>query len=423
MLFSTPESIWKCDWSLHATVLLSLLLAASGTTPLCAEPAPLYSNVMPGLAYAHVSDTNQPWSIHIARLDRAQPRFDIESTLGRDHLVGLRSVAAQARSVPPAWGRPVAAVNGDFFVIKPGPYQGDPDGLQIIRGELVSGPRAAAFWVEPGERLHLGKVESQMRVSWPGGTEWPLGLNEEAKPEVVTLFTPTFGPSTRATNLLELALEREGAGPWLPLRASQTYAGRVCGVHPEGNTPLAPGRVVLTVGARLASRCAAPQPGTLVRFTTALSPDLQQAQSAIGGRPLLVTSGQIEAALAHGKADSSHTTRNPRTAVGFNDHYFFLVEVDGRQKTLSLGMTFAELAAFMRQIGCSEAMNLDGGGSSTFWLGGKIMNSPSDKHERSVANALVILQTAVNAKTPRGKDAKEQGDGGGKTGLNESPSR
>jgi exopolysaccharide biosynthesis protein len=55
-------------------------------------------------------------------------------------------------------------------------------------------------------------------------------------------------------------------------------------------------------------------------------------------------------------------------------------------------MTFAELAAFMRQIGCTEALNLDGGGSSTFWLDGRVMNSPSDKHERTVANALMILR-------------------------------
>ena len=54
-------------------------------------------------------------------------------------------------------------------------------------------------------------------------------------------------------------------------------------------------------------------------------------------------------------------------------------------------MTFSELADLMKSIGCTEAMNLDGGGSSTFWLNGKVMNSPSDKHERSLANALVIV--------------------------------
>ena len=55
-------------------------------------------------------------------------------------------------------------------------------------------------------------------------------------------------------------------------------------------------------------------------------------------------------------------------------------------------MTLAEVAEFMLELGCSEAMNLDGGGSSTFWLDGEIMNSPSDKRERSIANGLILVQ-------------------------------
>jgi len=57
-----------------------------------------------------------------------------------------------------------------------------------------------------------------------------------------------------------------------------------------------------------------------------------------------------------------------------------------------MGMNLEELANLMKDLGCTDAMNLDGGGSSTFWLDGKVMNSPSDKHERTVANALVIVR-------------------------------
>ena len=66
--------------------------------------------------------------------------------------------------------------------------------------------------------------------------------------------------------------------------------------------------------------------------------------------------------------------------------------VDGRQVDLSNGMTFAEQAKMMQDFGCTEALNIDGGGSSTFWLGGKIMNSPSDGRERSIANGLIVVQ-------------------------------
>jgi exopolysaccharide biosynthesis protein len=105
---------------------------------------------------------------------------------------------------------------------------------------------------------------------------------------------------------------------------------------------------------------------------------------------LLVKAGRAQEFPAH--IGTNAAPRHPRTAVGDNKNFVFLVEVDGRQPELSMGMTFTELANLMEQLGCSEAMNLDGGGSATFWLNGKVVNSPSDKHERAVANALVIVR-------------------------------
>ena len=84
--------------------------------------------------------------------------------------------------------------------------------------------------------------------------------------------------------------------------------------------------------------------------------------------------------------------KHPRTALGWNDRYFYLVAVDGRQKHLSIGMTLNELAQYMISLGCREAMNLDGGGSSTLWLLDGVVNSPSDEEERSVANALILVR-------------------------------
>ena len=55
-------------------------------------------------------------------------------------------------------------------------------------------------------------------------------------------------------------------------------------------------------------------------------------------------------------------------------------------------MTLAELSAQMVKLGCTEVMNLDGGGSAMFWADGKIQNSPCDGHEREIANALVVVR-------------------------------
>ena len=83
--------------------------------------------------------------------------------------------------------------------------------------------------------------------------------------------------------------------------------------------------------------------------------------------------------------------RHPRTAIGASRDHFFFVEVDGRQPGLSMGMTLSELADYMLKLGCGVALSLDGGASSTFWLDGKVMNSPSNGGVRPIANGLVVV--------------------------------
>jgi len=82
--------------------------------------------------------------------------------------------------------------------------------------------------------------------------------------------------------------------------------------------------------------------------------------------------------------------RHPRAAIGWNDRYFFLVVVDGRQR-VSIGMTLEELSNFLVRLGCDEAMNFDGGGSATLWFEGEVRNNPCERVEREIANCLVVV--------------------------------
>jgi exopolysaccharide biosynthesis protein len=115
-------------------------------------------------------------------------------------------------------------------------------------------------------------------------------------------------------------------------------------------------------------------------------PDLSGVEVAIGGGPALVRDS---------KAMQWHRflhMRHPRSALGWNKDYIFLVEVDGRQIDLSVGMTFPELADYMLKLGCQQAMSFDGGGSATLWALGDVRNSPSEGQERPAANALVVVR-------------------------------
>jgi len=109
--------------------------------------------------------------------------------------------------------------------------------------------------------------------------------------------------------------------------------------------------------------------------------------------------GGIAKEFSFGLFQIRERLRHPRTAIGWNDKQIYLVQVDGRQAGVSAGMTYDEMAAYMVKLGCTEALNLDGGGSSTMWVLGQVVNNPSKGFERGMANALVLVRK--DSDTPR----------------------
>ena len=372
-----------------AAALGACLAAAAFAAEYAIEPQ--YSAVLPGLDYAHIRVKEVPWSIHVARLDCSRTDFEILSPHAQGVVHGVAPLSAQVKALRAARLCPVAAINGDYFAMDSGPCQGDPTGLQIINGELVSTPANTSFWTDNAGRLQIGVIYSEMAVTWPDGAKMPLGLNQMPASNTVVLFTPTFGPATPAANAADVVLEKADPGPWLPLRAGQSYQARVRELKPSGGTRLAPDTAVLAVGTTLAKPLASLKPGSVLRFSTAISKDLANARAGIGGGPTLLLNGVQNDWLSKPNPGEKELPRHPRSAIGFNENHLFLVVVDGRQKSLSAGMTYLEEAALMRQLGCTEAMNLDGGGSSTLWLNGKVVNSPSALRARPLANLLVIV--------------------------------
>ena len=87
------------------------------------------------------------------------------------------------------------------------------------------------------------------------------------------------------------------------------------------------------------------------------------------------------------------TTRHPRTMIGTDAQgNIWLVTVDGRNPLLGFGMTFAELQRLAQRLGLRSALNLDGGGSTTMWVAGKIVNHPSDPEgPRRVSDAILVV--------------------------------
>jgi hypothetical protein len=110
---------------------------------------------------------------------------------------------------------------------------------------------------------------------------------------------------------------------------------------------------------------------------------------AIGGSPVLLRSGAVIEANVSGTDRFSQ--RNPRTAVGHRtDGTVLIVTVSGRGADGSVGMTLRELAGLFVRLGASDALNLDGGGSTTLVIDGEVQNAPSDGLERAASSALVV---------------------------------
>lgn len=114
---------------------------------------------------------------------------------------------------------------------------------------------------------------------------------------------------------------------------------------------------------------------------------------AIQAGPMLLRRGRnITARSRHGERMFVRDKRHPRTAVGLRGSVLHLLVVDGRQKS-SRGATLDELAAMLRALGVTDAINFDGGGSSTMILRGRCLNAASDGAERKIPNALGIFVT------------------------------
>lgn len=108
--------------------------------------------------------------------------------------------------------------------------------------------------------------------------------------------------------------------------------------------------------------------------------------------PMLLRRGEIcVPRSAHGERLFVHDKRHPRSALGLRGQLVYLLVVDGRSPR-SRGATLVELATMLRALGARDAINLDGGGSSTLVLAGEVMNRPSDNGvERKIPNAIGLF--------------------------------
>ncbi len=356
--------------------------------------------VAPGFVHYSISDPAGPFYIQILKVDLTLPENKITTALANDRLgAGFERTSALSSRKSKSGNIVVGAVNGDFYGISDptNPY-GFLANSQIIDAEYVFGRThiRSSFGVVDDNKPTVQVINFSGSVTAVSSNSLNItGFNSQRVTDALVLYNKYFGPST-LTNEYGTEAELE------PLNSFTTNSNmqfkvinKVAGV---GNMLIQPGRYILS--GHGSSKTFLDQNINIddtISMVIGSSPDLGNLTALIGGGPRLLIDGAKPTTFVgfEGMSSDFVNTRHPRTAAGFNQDstIAYFVVVDGRQATLSVGMSLDELADLMLSMGAYNAVNLDGGGSSTMVIHNQVVNSPSDLGgERSVANSLFAVQ-------------------------------
>lgn len=345
--------------------------------------------------------------LYVVEMSRRQPTLHFEVSLANAQILGKETVRAMAqRRTQRGDRRVLVAVNGGFGVLGDmRGYGGVLENLHIQDGELMTQPTDsdACFGVTDTGEFLSGPVEMQASVT-VGKHTLPLGCINQRRLDgcEVTLYSPRMGESTRTNRRRgqEVILTGETL---LPLTPNYAQPYRVNSVTKTGNSAIPRDGAVLWISSRVKTPAvSAFSTGAEGTVTLTLSPpSWNLARHAIGGRLRLLKNGEVHPTLVEmhqaekkhrpGKRNSVlNLSHEPRTALGYNADTLFLVVADGRQPQYSTGLTLYELASILLELGATEAINLDGGSSSTFVVNDEVINKPSGQSEREVLNAVLI---------------------------------
>jgi hypothetical protein len=335
-----------------------------------------------------------PWVIHVVEFDLRHPYLQLETVKAGDYLQGKERTSQMAARRDREKHRVVAAINGDFYDTG----NGIPINLQMRDGEILRHPTArSVFGVSAAEKPLISLLSLAGSLQAKSGAWQTLhGFNRNRSTDELIFYNRYFGRSTNTNNFgSEIRIQ-----PLEKFAVNDTIRAVVRSFnHSAGNAPLDDATYVISghgaAESWLNKNIAA---GDVIKFVWRIPETPWPLVEAIGGLPRIVRDSRISIENQNeGGSESFTNNRHPRTAIGFNadTSRFYFVTIDGRQPSYSEGMTLPELASFMRELGCVQALNLDGGGSTTMVVRGRVMNNPSDAAgERAVANALLLVCNA-----------------------------
>jgi hypothetical protein len=361
--------------------------------------------------------TTGPWVVNVLEVNPKKFKGRIVPELGTKIVPEREKVSSiTART------NALSATNGGYFVMGPSDgTEGDLAGVSMIGGDLISeavNGRTSVILSKFGRDVRISPIETHLSVVTSDGAKREIdGLNR--KPGLIRgcggvadtptdrpkhdftctdsseliQFTPRFGQTTDAGEGLDVSLDsigkvievRNRRGGSIPKDGSVLSgtkdAAEWLRTHAKVGKKINIHKSILANGSSL---------------------PVDKTTGIVNGGPRLLRSGKINiTAFAEGFHWPENpeffyrfgNRRNPRTLIGVKaDGTILLVTVDGRHPGYSVGASFEESAQIMKSLGATEAVNLDGGGSTTMTIGSELITHPSDPTgERPVGDAILIM--------------------------------
>jgi len=340
--------------------------------------------------------TDNGWlNINVLRIDLTNPYIKVDTLTNKNSVKKLTSTLTLARD----WGA-VAAINGSFFSSL-GQGNGYSDGPVVQSGKIMNAwyefnrynDVMASFSLDKQNNVIFNYLKPEITLIAPNGkTTAVMQYNYPSRYDY-TDFTildrkwdvNSVGASQKYPDIVEMVVDN---GKVVEIRQSMPPV-----TIPEN------GYVVITreKGGKFLTENF--KVGDSVAMSIKTNPDWESLQMSVSGSSILVKDGKIPSKFSFDTPSIS--ARHPRTLIGSSKDgkQLIFVTVDGRQ-TSSIGLTQLESAQLMLELGAYNAMNLDGGGSTTMVARTpgtnsiKTVNSPSDGSVRAVANAIGVFSIA-----------------------------
>ena len=353
-----------------------------------------HAKIGPGTTYTAVhASGNYNLNIFYSITDLSCPNVELRAVMANDKIASVATVSNMAKAHNAEGALHFAGVNADFF------SGTSPIGTTVANSEIYyASNNGWTHWAfDESRKSHLGSMAIGGTVTNASGSASHAlsGVNRYRDVNNLIIFTPKMGATTGSNSYgSEILITPVNGNLALGKSIKMKVSGKA---STAGSMAIPAGSYVLSghgTGKTFVESLTEGEEIT-VNATLTLNNTSIAATQVLGGQPMILSGGVVlntETAFDH------LTALNPRTAVGHNadGSKVVMLVVDGRNGTVSQGCVSKVLADIMREVGCTEAMNYDGGGSSTFYIDALgVVNRPSENAaQRTVTNGMYAVATS-----------------------------